>query len=166
MNIIAPDSFNEKRPEDLNGMDVGTAKEYIFHHITTLKLTEKKIQDLEAELSQWNSRIELAKSKGAADLALEAAGEAEKIRAQQAILAGEMAELRAQIEEMRKQLPGLAARERNIDPDLLEQELLIALGRMPGEEKQAETDRLFQQMEKDSAAEAALEALKAKMGKK
>lgn len=166
MNIIAPDSFKEKRPENLNGMDVGAAKEYIFHFISTLKLTEKKIQDLEEELSRWNSRIELAKSRDAADLALEAAGEAEKIRAQQAILAGEAAELKAQIEEMRKQLPGLAARERNIDPDLLEQELLIALGRMPGEEKQAETDRLFQQMEKDSAAETALEALKAKMGKK
>jgi phage shock protein A len=156
----------EKRPEDLTGMDVGAAKEYIFHYITTLKLTEKKIQDLEAELSRWNSRIELAKSKGAADLAVEAVGEAEKIKAQQVILTGEAAELKAQIEEMRKQLPGLAARERNIDPDLLEQELLIALGRMPGEEKQAETDRLFQQMEKDSAAEAALEALKTKMGKK
>ncbi|GHT00929.1 hypothetical protein AGMMS50276_27900 [Synergistales bacterium] len=147
-------------------MDIAGAKEYIFHHISTLKLTEKKIQDLEGELARWNSRIELAKSRGAGDLAQEAADEAEKIRAQRTALADEAAELKAQTEEMRKQLPSLAARERSIDLDMLEQELLIAAGLMPGEEKQAETDRLFNQLEKDSSAEAALEALKTKMGKK
>jgi phage shock protein A len=147
-------------------MNAAEAKEYIFQFISTLKLTEKKIQDLEGEFSRWNSRIELAKSRGAVDLAQEAESEAERIRSQQAILTDETAELKAQIEEMRKQLPSLAARERSIDPDLLEQELLIALGRIPGDEKQAETDRLFNQLEKDSSAEAALEALKAKLGKK
>ncbi|GHV43801.1 hypothetical protein AGMMS49546_26460 [Spirochaetia bacterium] len=156
----------EKRPEDLTGMDIAGAKEYIFHHISTLKLTEKKIQDLEGELARWNSRIELAKSRGAGDLAQEAADEAEKIRARRTALADEAAELKAQIEEMRKQLPSLAARERSIDPDMLEQALLIAAGLMPGEEKQAETDRLFNQLEKDSSTEAALDALKTKMGKK
>ncbi|GHU93441.1 hypothetical protein FACS189479_04820 [Spirochaetia bacterium] len=155
----------ERDPSDLTGMNVADAKEYILQFISTLKLTEKKIHDLEGELARWNSRIELAKSRGAADLALEAENQAEKIRTQQAALTGEAAELKIQIEKMRKQLPGLAARERSIDPDLLEQELLIAAGRMPGEEKQAETDRLFSKLEKDQAAEAALEALKAKIGK-
>jgi phage shock protein A len=145
-------------------MNAVDAKEYILQFISTLKLTEKKIQALNEELVRWNSRIELAKSRGAADLALEAENQAEKIRTQQAALAGEAAELKIQIEKMRKQLPGLAARERSVDPDLLEQELLIAAGRMPGEENQAETDRLFSKLEKDQAAEAALEALKAKIG--
>jgi phage shock protein A len=157
------DSPPGKNPADLTGMNAADAKEYILQFISTLKLTEKKIQGLDGELTRWNSRIELAKSRGAVDLARDAEGEAEKIRGQQAVLAGEAAELKAQIEKMRLQMPSLAARERSIDPDLLEQELLIAAGRLPGEEKQAETDRLFSKLEKDSSAEAALKALKAKM---
>jgi len=61
---------------------------------------------------------------------------------------------------MRRQLPGLAARERSIDPDLLEQELLMALGQT-GEE--AGTERAFQKLEKEKSADEALDALKARM---
>jgi hypothetical protein len=68
---------------------------------------------------------------------------------------------------MRRRLPGVAARERRIDPDLLEQELLITLGRMPGEGEgpagegaALPGDDAF----KDAEVGAALAALKAKMG--
>jgi phage shock protein A len=153
----------EQSPEDLRGMGAADAKEYIFHYITTLKLTEKKREELAGEHEKWLSRVDLARSRGAEDLALSAQGEADKLQAEQAALAAEIADLKAQIRRMQDQLPGLAARERSVDPDLLEQELLIALGEpldgAPGEAGKADLERRF----KEAEAEAALEALKTKL---
>jgi chromosome segregation ATPase len=151
----------EKKPDDLSGMDAAGAKEYILEYIAALKITEKTLGGLDQELAKWDARIKLAQSRGALDLAGEAEREAEKIKTRQADLNAERAELQVQIESMKRQLPGLAARERSVDPDLLEQELLMAAGRLPGEEYTAE--RTFKAMEKDLTAEAALEALKTKM---
>jgi phage shock protein A len=149
----------EQSPEDLRGMGVADAKEYILHYITTLKLTEKKHGELAGEHEKWLSRVNLARSKGAEDLALTAQGEADKLQAERDALAAEIAGLKVQINRMRDQLPGLAARERSVDPDLLEQELLIALGETPGEDGKADLERQF----KEAEADAALEALKTKM---
>ncbi|MDR2747288.1 MAG: chromosome partitioning protein [Treponema sp.] len=146
-------------------MDAAGAREYILGFITTLKLTEQKIRELDEDLAKWKTRIDLARSRGKEDLAAEAEQAAEQIKGQQAQLTGEAAELKGQIEEMRKQIPLLAARERSVDPDLLEQELLMAAGYLPGDEKKAETERLFRDIEKNSAAGSALEELKKKMGK-
>jgi phage shock protein A len=153
----------EQNPADLGGMDLPAAKEYVLGFISTLKLTEKQAQDLEAELRKWRSRLELAISRGRPDLAAEAEKEAERIKDRQRQLAEETDVLRSQIAEMRRQLPLLAAGERSVDPDLLEQELLIAAGRLPGEAEKARSDRLLGEMETDAAAEAALAELKAKM---
>jgi hypothetical protein len=79
-------------------------------------------------------------------------------------LAAEAAGLRESIERMRRQLPGLAARQRSIDPDLLEQEMLIALGRNPGDEAAVGLERKMAGLEKTAGAADALAALKAKMG--
>jgi phage shock protein A len=155
----------EKRPEDLSGMDAAGAREYILNFITTLKLAEKKIRELDEDMVKWNSRIDLARSQGKDDLAAEAEQAAGQIKGQRAQLAEEAAALKSQIEEMRKQIPALAARERSIDPDLLEQELLMAAGYLPGDEEKAETERRFRDIEKSSAADAALEELKEKMAK-
>jgi phage shock protein A len=152
------------RPWDISGMNAAEAREYIFHHITTLKLTEKKIRELDGELARWQGRAELARSKGAADLAAEAERQAEAIGAKRSGLEEENAGLRAGIDRMRAQIPALAARERSIDPDLLEQELLIAAGYNPGDEGTAATDRQFRDLEKEDDAEEALRALKARMG--
>jgi phage shock protein A len=149
----------EHPPEDLRGMGVAEAKEYILHYITTLKLTEKKHGEKAGEHEKWLSRVRLARSRGMADLALEAQAEADKLQSERDTLAAEMAEFKAQIRRMRDQLPGLAARERSVDPDLLEQELLIALGGALGDDGKAELDRQFEAAEADSA----LEALKTKM---
>jgi chromosome segregation ATPase len=135
-------------------MGAADAKEYIFHHITTLRLSEKRRGELVGEHEKWLSRVSLARSRGKEDLALAAQGEADKLRPELDSLAGEIAGLKAQIRRMRDQLPGLAARERSVDPDLLEQELLIALG-----SDMADLDRQFEAVETD----AALEALKAKL---
>ena len=86
--------------------------------------------------------------------------EAERTNARLAGLREEERTLRERIEYVRKQLPALAARERSIDPDLLEQELLAALGRT---EQEAETEKTIKKLEKERAADAALEELKARM---
>lgn len=157
---------NPPRPADLGGMSPAAAKEYIAGFISTLKLTEKEIAALEAEWSKWNSRVELAAAKGRDDLALEAGKEAERIKSKQARLLAEAEETQSQIEQMRRQLPLLAAKERRIDPDLLEQELLIAAGRMPGDEEKARTERMLNDIEKEAAVAAALDELKTKMERK
>ena len=149
----------EQSPEDLRGMGAADAKEYIFHYITALKLTEKRHGELAGEYAKWLSRVNLARSKGKEDLALAAQGEADKLRLARDALAGEIEDLKAQIRRMRDQLPGLAARERNVDTDLLEQELLIALGADLTDNGKADLDRRFEAAE----ADAALEALKAKL---
>lgn len=94
---------------------------------------------------------------------MEAEKVAERLRADLAKLQAEAAELRSQIDIMQRQLPALKARERTVDPDLLEQELLMAAGRMPGDEAAAETERNLAKLEKEAQANAALEALKARL---
>ena len=147
-------------PTNLTGMSAAAAKEYIFGFIATLKLTEKEILTVKDEKVKWDNRIELARSKGTGDLLAEAEKEAELVNTRLAGLLEEEQNLKESIVSMRRQIPGLAARERSIDPDLLEQELLAALGRT-GEE--ADTDMAFKNLEKEASAEAALEALKSKM---
>jgi len=147
----------------LSGMSPADAKDYILNFITTLKLTEKNIQNLDEEVSKWQSRIDLANSKGQAELALDAEKEKNRLLEKKLTLPEEADQLKQQIEEMRRQLPLLASRERSIDPDLLEQELLMVAGHMPGDEEKVRIERQFAQMEKAQAAETALEELKAKL---
>jgi hypothetical protein len=156
----------EKDIINLDGMDAAGAKEYILGFISTLKLTEKQVEALDAERCRWNTRIDLAKSKGRADLAAEAEKELERITSRRCQLLTEIDGLQSQIAEMRRQLPLLAARERSVDPDLLEQELLMAAGYLPGEEVKAQGERLFSDLEKTAAADAALLELKAKLASK
>jgi phage shock protein A len=152
-----------QNPVDFAGLSSVAAKEYLFGLLSTLKLTEKQAAGLDADFTKWNSRVELARSKGTEDLAQEAEKELERIKAKQQQLTAEISELNLQIEETRRQLPLLAARERSINPDLLEQELLIASGRMPGAEEKARSERTFDKLEAEAAAEAALAELKTKM---
>ena len=151
--------------DDLKGLTVASAKEYILGHLSALKLTEKQLQTLKEEEAKWERRAILAREQGKMDLLSEAIKEWEKITAQKAMLEKEAQDLRVRIDNLKQQLNLLPARERSIDPDLLEQELLILSGRMPGDEKEAAQDRAFQKLENESSAEAALEALKARMGK-
>lgn len=151
----------EPKPDDLRGMSASAAREYIFHYITSLKLSEKQWEESAAELAKWRNRAELARSRGVLDLAEEADREAARVQSRREALEGEIAELKSQIEHMRTQIPGLAARERSIDPDLLEQELRIVLGKTPGDDDSGDQTRgKLEALE----ADAALEALKARMG--
>ena len=147
-------------PIKFDGMSAAAAKEYIFALIATLKLTEKEIHSLQEEVSKWKGRVELARSSGKNDLASAAEKEAERVGEKLAGLCEEEKSLKSQIEDIRRKLPGLAARERSIDPDLLEQELLMALGQS---EEEAEKERAFRKLEKESDADSALKALKDKL---
>ena len=145
---------------DLSGMSAAEAKEYLHKLITTFKLTQKEIGALEEEAAKWRSRVELARSKGMDDILADAERETERIITRLISMGDEIRSYKEGIEAIKRQLPALAARERSVDPDLLEQELLMALGRT---EEDAATERAFRKLEKDNAADSALEALKAKM---
>ena len=145
---------------DLTGMNVTEAKEYILNFVATLKMTEKEISALEEEALKWKNRVDLARSKGTPDILAEAEREAEKVNVKLAGLIEEALSLKDGIAGMRRQLPTLAAKERSVDPDLLEQELLMALGQT---EEEAATEKAFRKLEKENAADSALEALKSKM---
>ena len=155
----------EAKPDNLDGLDSAAAKEYILGLLSTFKLTEKEIQSLAEEEAKWDRRAVLAMEQGRADLQQEAEKERDKIRAKKTELETEAADLNANIEKLKSELRILPARERSVDPDLLEQELLILAGRMPGDEKSASTERAFEKLEKEASADAALEALKNRMGK-
>jgi len=146
-------------------MEKENVKEYIFGLVSTLKMTEKQLKNQDDELYKWKNRAELAKSRGMPELVQEAEQEIERINGKQMQLANEIRELKSEIDDMLRQLPHLAARERSIDPDLLEQELLIALGYNPGEEKKVKNEIFFNKIEKEAAAEDALVELKIKMGR-
>jgi phage shock protein A len=145
---------------DLTGMSVTEAKEYLLNLIATMKLSEKELSSLMEETAKWKSRVELARSKGMDDILAEAEKEIERITIRMISLGEEILSYKNGVEEIRRQLPGLAARERSVDPDLLEQELLMSLGQT---EEEAATEKAFKKLEKDNAADSALEALKSKM---
>jgi len=151
---------------NISGMDAQAAKEYIYGLLSTLKLTEKQLQDINSEIAKWSSRVKLASSKGEEKLAEDAEKELKGLEAKWEQLALEADELKNLIEEARRQLPHIAAGERSIDPDLLAQELLLACGRLPGDEEKQLMERRLRDMEKEAEAEAALSQLKAKAGKK
>ena len=136
------------------------AKEYLFGLTTSLKLTEKQHEEKLAEKERWQKRVDLAKSHGEDNLALEAANEVNRIEAKLVTLETEIQELKAEIEKLKNDLPHIKASERSVDPDLLQQELLIQAGRLPGD---GASDNAFASLEKDAEAEAALAALKAKI---
>ena len=144
-------------------MTEAEAREYIVQHMASLKLTDRKVAELDADLEKWNARLILAQGKGLVDLAEAARKELEVRRAERDRISAEAEDLRGQIERMRRQLPTLGSRERSVDPDLLEQELLMASGALPGDEDKVKAERDLRELEKTQTAELDLAALKAKL---
>ncbi|GHU24702.1 hypothetical protein FACS1894164_11950 [Spirochaetia bacterium] len=143
--------------------NTGEVKDQLFALLLTRKLTEKKILELREELAKWQNRVELARSAGKESLQKQAESETDNIKAQLEILTSECAALKKEIEDVQHSAAGIAARERSVDPDLLEQELIMAAGYLPGDEEKAAMDRQFAEQEKNSFAQSALESLKAKL---
>jgi phage shock protein A len=144
---------------NLSGMGQDDAKRYILAHMTDLNLLKQKIKAVSADLDMWKSRVALAESKALPDLKASAEAQVSSIAANLAALGSEAQALERDIETMRSQLPGLAARERRIDPDRLEVELQMATGEFdhPG---QAAVEREVKATEADDA----LAKLKASLG--
>jgi len=149
-----------KDSTNLSGMSIAEAREYILGFITTLKLTEKEILSREDVAAKWQRRIELARFQKRDDLLAEAESEAGKVDEKLSELREERRVLDESIAAMRRQIPFLAARDRSVDADILEQELLMALGRTGDD---AGTESAFKKLEKNVGADTALEALKARM---
>jgi phage shock protein A len=149
----------EQNPDDIRGMPASDAREYILGFITTLKLNEKKLSALKDERGKWENRVRLAQNSGSEDLSAQAESVCLNIGNRIQSLEAENAGLKTRIRSMTGQVPGLAARERSIDPDMLEQELLLAAGLGPG----LPEDRKFAVLEQEEAAESALRELKQKI---
>ncbi|MCX7949872.1 MAG: chromosome partitioning protein [Treponemataceae bacterium] len=153
----------EQQPENLRGMSLEEARAYILGHLSTLKLTEKQKEQLRQEREKWDKRVILAESLGQEDLAEQARKTRDELLHQETQLQAEIDSLKTSIQQMQHQLSALKAQERSIDTDILEQELLMATGHLPGEEREAATERSIATLEKEQTAQAALEELKKKM---
>ena len=150
---------------DLSGLDENAAKEYVFAHLTQIKLNEKESAGLEAKAARWQERAALAGARGENGLAGEAEARAAALRDKAAAIRGETEALRAVTERMLHSFPNRAAPaagKRSVDTDLLLQELLMAAGRDPGSEDDFALERRFAGLCNDAAAEEALAALKKK----
>jgi phage shock protein A len=150
--------MNETDPYDLRGMEPKAAREYLFAHATTLGLLEKKLEGKAALLEKWRERQSLALNAGRPELAAEAERQVSAGQAEMDALNAEAEALRAGIEKMKRQIPGLDARERRVDPDLL----LAELRELSGQDPEG-TDAEFGKLEKDSEAADALAELKKKL---
>ncbi|MCL2373660.1 MAG: chromosome partitioning protein [Treponema sp.] len=156
----AHNGLQDQDSTNLSGMNAAEAKEYIFGFISLLKQTEKEIRALEDEAAKWKGRADLARSHAKLDLLAEAERELERAKSKIIGLREEAQALKERIDSMRRQLPALAARQRAIDPDIIEQEILMAVGLT---REEIETEKAFQRMEKERSADAALQDLKARM---
>jgi phage shock protein A len=155
--------MEQQKPENIQGMSVKEAREYILRFITTTKLNERQIQNLKTGQEKWETRMRLARTRDSPGLVSEAEAAYQRITRQIQDLENENTGLKTQIRTMIRQLPGLEARERSIDPDILEQELLMAAGHMPGDEEKPREEREFTALEREALAESALRELKQKM---
>jgi hypothetical protein len=146
---------------DLRGMAPAAARAYVVGHIASLSAYRKDIAKLDDGIVLWKNRVGLAVSAGKAELESAAQAKLAELESERARLAGEAEDLRAQIEEMKRQLPGLSARMRSVDPDQLLAEMSLALDDVDGEKAES---RRAEAEAASLSADAALAALKAKMG--
>ena len=156
--------------ENLSGLDLAAAKEYIFAYAVDVKRLDQDIAAAQGEADRWKGRVALAETKLAAgDQSMAALVEAARAKAEEAgtkiaALGAERADLRAKVARMREQLPMIKARERSIDPDRLLAELQLMTGELLGGEgdgrSAAATEADFAKLEATAKADADLEALK------
>jgi len=148
---------------DLTGLDLEGARAYLVDYSTAAKMLRKDLEALDGELATWTKRIALAEAKGIADLAAAARVKVEELGARRGGLAGELAEVEAKVGRIRSQLPGIAARERSIDPDRLLAELQMMAGTLLGEggtDGAPDLEERMRKLESESAVDEALAALK------
>ncbi|MGA2548234.1 MAG: hypothetical protein ABSF43_16935 [Rectinemataceae bacterium] len=154
--------------ENLSGLDLASAKEYIFAFAVDAKRLDQDIAAARGELERWKGRLGLAEGKLAAgDQSMSALVQAARAKVEEgggkvASLEAERVELRVKVARMREQLPTIKARERSIDPDMLLAELQMMTGELLGDQSggggAAEAD--FARLETAAKADSDLAALK------
>ncbi len=143
---------------DLSGLGADDAKAYIFEFVTTLKSTEMELARIKTDLDLWTKRLELAVSKGAAELQAAASAKVSEISAKFAVLEGERDSLRYKVSRLKEKLPMVGMSERSVDADLLLAEMQMATGEAMGGISAA-SDAGLKALDADSA----LESLKRKI---
>jgi hypothetical protein len=144
---------------DLRGMAPEEAKSYVLAHLTDLKLLQQRVAEAEAECASWQARVSLAETKGLVELQAQAAAKLAESRSKADSLKAEELALAKDIETMRQQVPGLAARVRSVDPDIL----LAGLQMVTGEMDDPDKGKLEAEV-KHIQADDALSALKVSLG--
>jgi phage shock protein A len=115
---------------DIEGLDPKDATQYVLAHITTLKQAEKDLARREEEIAAWSRRVQLAESRGEAELAAQARVRLGEIQARKAEAAAGLADLRRTVSTLKDKLTRLQRdATRSIDTDLLLAQLEMVVGK-------------------------------------
>ncbi|PKL05634.1 MAG: hypothetical protein CVV53_08475, partial [Spirochaetae bacterium HGW-Spirochaetae-9] len=109
------------------------------------------------------SRVNLAESRGMAELAAAATTQLSGLNARLGAIQAAKVELERDAARIKEALPGIKARQRSIDPDRLQAELAMMTGEALDPEK-ARLERELKTLVDDPSADDPLAALKKKMG--
>jgi phage shock protein A len=150
--------------EELAGLDLESAREYVLAYAVDVKRLDKEIAAGRSQVELWKGRAALAQSKAMAELAQAAEARRAEEEGKLSALESERAALAGKLSRLREQLPMIGARERSIDPDRLLAELQLMTGELLGDAEggAAATDKAFAELEAAQAAESGLAELKRK----
>lgn len=148
--------------EELSRLDYRSAMDLMYAYTTDVKRHEKDLESLRQEESVWEGRTRLAREKGLADLEAGANERATQIREKIQSIEASRSEFARDLARLKEALPGLKAKERSIDPDMLQAELSMMAGEDldPGK---AKLEKELKVLETPSGNDALAE-LKRKMG--
>jgi chorismate mutase len=117
---------------DLRGLSAADARAYVLEFITAMKSTERALMVMDQDLALWSKRVELAATKGAAELEAAARAKVDELATRRFALEAERADLAAKVARLKEQLPLALASERSVDTDLLLAQLQMATGEALG----------------------------------
>ena len=149
--------------EELSRLDYDGAMNLLFAYTTDIKRHEKDIEALKKDVALWTSRVSLAEGKGLAELAAGARTQLSQLEAKLSDIQASKGELERDAARIKEAIPGIKAKERSIDPDLLQAELSMMTGEALDPEK-AKLDRELDALSKADPSADPLNALKKKMG--
>lgn len=149
--------------EELSRLDYDAAQALLIAYATDIKRYEKDLRTLDEQTALWNGRVKLAQEKGLADLAAQAQAQVQSLTEKRNELAASKAQLESDLQRIKEELPELKAKRRSIDPDALQAQLSMLTGEALEPEK-AKAEKELKGLEQNSGIDAALEALKKKMG--
>lgn len=149
--------------EELSKLDYDGAQALLIAYATDIKRHEKDLQALDEQIALWSSRIKLAQDKGMADLSNQAQAQYQGLVEKRKEIADSKAELESDLERIKEKLPELKAKRRSIDPDALQAQLAMLTGEALEPEK-AKSEKELKGLEQAADLDAALAALKKRMG--